>query len=106
HKEADETLLLAYGGIVDARTLAAVIALGADGAVMSTRLLMSQEANLPKHEIDQAIAASGDDALEGQGPLGQGIGVIRDAPPVAQILEVLSRKAERILAHSVRSVIR
>ena len=36
--------MLAAGGIADGRGLAAVIALGADGAVFGTRFLASQEA--------------------------------------------------------------
>ena len=37
-RHAPDTLLLAAGGIADGRTLAAVLALGADGALVGSRL--------------------------------------------------------------------
>ncbi|MEM6589301.1 MAG: nitronate monooxygenase [Pseudomonadota bacterium] len=87
-READDMILLAFGGVVDARTLSAVIALGADGAMMSTRLQASSEAN------------------EIQGGQSQGAKMVRDAPPVSQILDQITRRAEKVLSHSMRAVIK
>ncbi len=57
------TLVLAAGGIADARGLAAALCLGADGAVMGTRFLATPEANA--HPLYQAsvVAASEEDAV-------------------------------------------
>ncbi len=105
HHAADDMILLAYGGIVDARTLAAVIALGADGACMGTRLMLSSDCRLPPSAVERALKATGDDASTDVS-VSQGVGVIKDAPSVENILATLNRRAERILSHSVRSVIR
>ena len=44
----DAPVLVAAGGIADGRAVAAVMALGADGAVLGTRFLGSEEVMLPK----------------------------------------------------------
>ncbi len=49
--------VLAAGGIADGRGLAAVLALGADGALLGTRFLATDEAPLPT-SFKQAIVAS------------------------------------------------
>ncbi|MEM7733783.1 MAG: nitronate monooxygenase [Pseudomonadota bacterium] len=87
-READDMILLAFGGVVDARTLSAVIALGADGAVMSSRLLASEEGRKTASP-----------------PSSQGAGMVRDVLPVASILDQVTRRAERVLSHSMRAVI-
>ncbi len=74
-RDAHDMILLAYGGIVDARTLAAALTLGADGAMMSTRLLASTE------------------------------GSERDALPVTTILDQITRRAEKVLVHNKRAII-
>lgn len=58
---APEVLLLAAGGVADGRGLAAVQALGADGALIGTRLWASREALVPAAAHAAALAASGDD---------------------------------------------
>jgi nitronate monooxygenase len=56
--------VLAAGGIVDGRDLAAVLALGADGAVLGTRLWASKEAMGPNSFKDALVAAnSADDVI-------------------------------------------
>ena len=55
-----ETLLLAAGGIADARTLAAVRVLGADGALVGSRLWATQESLAPQGAKEQALASNGD----------------------------------------------
>src|SRR5215469_4615708 len=57
------TLVLAAGGIADARGLAAALCLGADGVVMGTRFLATPEANA--HPIYKArlVAASEEDTV-------------------------------------------
>ena len=55
-----QTLLLAAGGIADARTLAAVRVLGADGALVGSRLWATQESLAPAGAKQQALVTSGD----------------------------------------------
>lgn len=127
HVKAQDTLLLAAGGIVDARGLAAIIAMGADGAVLGTRLWASEEALVHPDQLKVALEASGDEneKLEKPGPglrkhlsatqspnvfagnptLGQGVGIIRSAPPVQNILETITSRAERLIIYSRRKVI-
>ena len=54
------TLLLAAGGIADGRTLAAVRVLGADGALVGSRLWATQESLAPAGAKAQAVATDGD----------------------------------------------
>ena len=57
---APETLLLAAGGIADGRTLAAALVLGADGALVGSRLWATQECLAPQGAKDVALATTGD----------------------------------------------
>lgn len=111
-----DTLLLAAGGIADARGLAAAIVMGADGVVMGTRFLATQEAQISPERHAALIAASGDDTQRGDAgqrvlasesdlAAGESVGLIRTAPPVAEVMETLTRKAERLLTHAQRKVI-
>ena len=59
-RTAPGTLVLAAGGIADGRGLAASLMLGADGAVVGSRLWASAEALTPPSHVSRAIAASGD----------------------------------------------
>ncbi|CAH0027221.1 unnamed protein product [Clonostachys rhizophaga] len=52
------TGLLAAGGIVGARAVAAALALGADGAVLGTRLLVAPESSMSKAGKESIIKAS------------------------------------------------
>jgi nitronate monooxygenase len=54
------TMLLAAGGISDGRTLAAALMLGADGALVGSRLWATQESLAPAGAKAQALATSGD----------------------------------------------
>lgn len=58
---APDVLLLGAGGIADGRGLAALLMLGADGALVGSRLWASQEALPSDATKQQAVAASGDD---------------------------------------------
>lgn len=58
-----DTLLVAAGGIVDGRGLAAALMLGADGVLMGSRFWASQEALVHPKMLDAAIAATGDDTI-------------------------------------------
>ena len=60
-ERAPETLVLAAGGVADGRGLAAALMLGADGAVVGTRLWASPEALVSPRAHERAIGASGDD---------------------------------------------
>ena len=158
-----DILLLAAGGIADARGLAASLMLGADGVVMGTRLWASEEALVHPNQIAAAIEADGDqtlrttcidaargldwpdpftvrvlsnsftdrwhddpdglraagqaeadrwvrawqqgDASVGNAIVGEGIGLIRNAPPVAETLAKITTRAERLLANAGRKVI-
>ena len=55
-----DTLLLAAGGVADGRTLAAVLMLGADGALVGSRLWASAESLAAAGAKQQAVATSGD----------------------------------------------
>ena len=55
-----QTLLLAAGGIADGRTLAAGLLLGADGALVGSRLWASQESLAAAGAKNQAVALNGD----------------------------------------------
>ena len=57
---APQTLLLAAGGIADGRTLAAALALGADGALIGTRFWATTESLAPQGAQEQALATDGD----------------------------------------------
>jgi nitronate monooxygenase len=58
-----KTLVVAAGGVGDARGLAAALALGADGALVGTRLWASAEALVSSRAHQRAIEASADDTL-------------------------------------------
>jgi nitronate monooxygenase len=59
-RHAPDTLLLAAGGIADGRGLAAALVLGADGALVGSRLWASRESLAPQGAKEQAVASSGD----------------------------------------------
>jgi nitronate monooxygenase len=58
--QAPDTLLLAAGGIADGRTLAAALMLGADGALVGSRLWATQESLAAEGAKRQAIQTNGD----------------------------------------------
>ncbi len=60
---APDTLLCAAGGIADGRGLAAALTLGADGAVVGTRFVASEEALVHPNFKAAIVAASGDDTV-------------------------------------------
>jgi nitronate monooxygenase len=62
-RKAPTTLLLAAGGIADGRGLAAALMLGADGVVVGTRFMASEEALTPAAASDRAARATGDDTV-------------------------------------------
>jgi nitronate monooxygenase len=57
---APRTLLLAAGGVADGRTLAAALVLGADGAVVGSRLWATHESLAAEGAKQQALATDGD----------------------------------------------
>lgn len=61
-----ETLLCAAGGIADGRGLAAALVLGADGALVGSRLWASHEANVSARMHAAALAATGDETIRSQ----------------------------------------
>ena len=63
---APQTLLLAAGGIADGRTLAAGLMLGADGALVGSRLWASQESLAAAGAKNQAVALNGDDTARSE----------------------------------------
>ncbi|MEO1489558.1 MAG: nitronate monooxygenase, partial [Pseudomonadota bacterium] len=58
---APEVELLAAGGVADGRGLAAALMLGADGALVGSRLWATQESLAAPGAIEAAVQASGDD---------------------------------------------
>lgn len=126
HREAHDTVLLAAGGIADSRGLAACLVMGADGVVIGTRLWASVEGRVSDTQMQQALRATGDDTIQtlqsdtgcsepiatrylantrSTCPAGEGIGLIRDFPPVADILNTLTDRAGRLMIHAQRKVI-
>ena len=59
-ERSPQTLVLAAGGVADGRGLAAVLTLGADGALVGTRFWASPEALVSPRAQQRAIRASGD----------------------------------------------
>jgi nitronate monooxygenase len=57
---APEVDLLAAGGVADGRGLAAALMLGADGALIGSRLWATEESLAPDAAIERAVAADGD----------------------------------------------
>ena len=55
--------MLAAGGLADGRGLAAVLALGADGAVFGTRLLASRESAAHRHYKERIVSARAEDTV-------------------------------------------
>ncbi|MFA7597558.1 MAG: nitronate monooxygenase [Novosphingobium sp.] len=152
---APDTLLLGAGGVADGRGLAAMLMLGADGAVVGTRLWASKESIAMQGARDAGIEADGDatarsgifDVLrrknwpqeydfrslrnamhrEWEGrleelesdpvaararydaalqagdfsvahvPVGEGVGLIQDAPSAAELLDRMTLEAARLL---------
>jgi nitronate monooxygenase len=70
-----QTLLLAAGGIADGRGLAAALALGADGALVGTRLWASREALVHERHRAAILASSGDATLRTRVP-----DIVRELP--------------------------
>ena len=62
-KKAPTTLLLAAGGIADGRGLAGALMLGADGVVVGTRFLASEESLAPAAISNRAARATGEDTV-------------------------------------------
>ncbi len=62
-QHAPDTLVVAAGGVADGRGLAAALALGADGALVGTRLWASPEALVSAQTQQRAVGASGDDTV-------------------------------------------
>jgi nitronate monooxygenase len=63
---APATLLCGAGGVADGRGLAAVLALGADGVLVGSRLWASREANVSPGMHSAALAATGDETIRSQ----------------------------------------
>ncbi|MFM8609573.1 MAG: NAD(P)H-dependent flavin oxidoreductase [Burkholderiaceae bacterium] len=57
---APQTLLLAAGGVADGRTLAAALVLGADGALVGSRLWATRESLAAPGAKNEAVATTGD----------------------------------------------
>jgi nitronate monooxygenase len=62
-----ETRLLAAGGVADGRGLAAALMLGADGAVVGSRLWASRESLAHPNMIAEAVSATGDASMRSRG---------------------------------------
>jgi nitronate monooxygenase len=65
-ERSPDTLVLAAGGVADGRGLAAALALGADGALVGTRLWATPEALVSPRAHERAIRAVGDDTFRTQ----------------------------------------
>jgi nitronate monooxygenase len=62
-ERAPQTLVVAAGGVADGRSLAAALALGADGALVGTRFWATPEALVSPLAQQRAIGASGDETV-------------------------------------------
>ena len=160
-----DTVLVAAGGVGDGRGLAAALMLGADGVLVGTRFMASQESEAPQRLRQAIIRADGDSTMksasvdvarkrywpnpefvirvlknsfvakwhgrecemekaidveyerfraafeagdaENTGVLmGEVSGIIRDAPPAAQIVESMIAQACQLLGSGSRYVVR
>ena len=63
-RRSPETLLVAAGGVADGRGLAAALMLGAEGVLMGSRFLFSQEILLTPKLQDAMLAADGDATIK------------------------------------------
>src|SRR5437868_15132378 len=61
--DAPPVPVIAAGGIVDGRGIAAALALGAQGVWLGTRFLLAEEAPLHEEYRERLLAASGEDAV-------------------------------------------
>ena len=60
---ADQCLVLAAGGLVDGRGVAAVLAMGADAAMLGTRLLATEESDVADEYKQRIVAAGPNDTV-------------------------------------------
>lgn len=88
----DEVILVASGGVMDARGMAAMITLGADGVCIGRRLWSTKESPIDGAELVEAIA-----------PHGQ---LLSDQPSVQPMLRKIGSQAERILSHMPRKIVK
>ncbi len=58
-----QTLVVAAGGVADGRSLAAALALGADGALVGTRFWATPEASVSPRAQQRAVGAGGDETV-------------------------------------------
>ncbi len=65
---AGHVVLVAAGGVADGRGLAAALMLGAEGAMLGSRLWASREALAPDAMHAAAVAATGDETLRTRAP--------------------------------------
>ncbi len=63
-KHSPDTVLVAAGGVGDGRGLAAALMLGADGVLMGTRFVASQESEAPESFRRAIVRANGDSTLK------------------------------------------
>jgi nitronate monooxygenase len=63
-KHAPETILVAAGGVGDGRGLAAALMLGAEGVLVGTRFVASQESEAPEGFRQAIIRADGDGTIK------------------------------------------
>lgn len=63
-KHSPDTVLVAAGGVGDGRGLAAALTLGADGVLVGTRLMASQESEAPEGFRQAIIRADGDSTMK------------------------------------------
>jgi len=63
-KHSPDTVLVAAGGVGDGRGLAAALMLGADGVLVGTRFMASQESEAPQGFREAIIRADGDSTLK------------------------------------------
>jgi NADH:quinone reductase (non-electrogenic) len=91
--DALEVPLLAAGGVADGRGLAAALALGAQGVVVGTRLLASEECPIHEQIKLALVAASEQDTLPILGSVHNTLRVWRNAAAL-QVAELESRQAD------------
>ena len=88
----DEVILVASGGVMDARGMAAMITLGADGVCIGRRIWATQESPLSGKTLVQE--------------LGPHTTFAEHVLPVQSLLRTMGSKAERILSHMPRKIIK
>ena len=93
--------LLACGGFADGATLAAALALGADGVAMGTRFMLTRESPLHPAIKQKMLAASERDSVQVGGSVGDPVRVLKNATAESILALERTGTADRRALHDM-----